>query len=525
MVVSSEPHASDAGVRVLRQGGNAIDASVAVALALAVTHPAAGNIGGGGFMLVHLANGYAGFIDFRERAPLASARNMYLDSAGQPTRDSSIGWRAAGVPGTVRGLELAHKRYGRLPWKLLAAPAIELAEQGFPLGGSQAKSLNGSTLLAMFPESRRIFQKDGQPWSEGEVFRQPELAATLKRIASSGSADFYEGQTARALAASMARNGGLITLEDLRQYVAVERRPLTGTHRGYTVLTSPPPSSGGVGILQMLAVLSATSLPKAGPGSPLSIHMAAEAMRRFFAERSEHLGDPDFARLPVAGLLDPGHIAALRDSINPARATPSDSLRAGAPLYEPPETTHLSVVDADGNAVSLTYTINGAFGSGVTVPGLGFLLNNEMDDFSAKPGSPNTAGLVQGEVNAIQPGKRPLSSMAPTILLRDGKPFLVLGSPGSGRIITAVLQVILNILDFGMPLEKAVAYPRFHHQWKPDRLFLEPGFPEGTQKKLESLGHSVEITRAVGEVEAILLRDGWIEGVADPRTPGKAGGY
>jgi len=525
MVVTSEKHASAAGLAVLKSGGNAVDAAVAAAFALAVTHPAAGNIGGGGFLLVRLAGGETNFIDFREQAPLAATEDMYLGPDGKPTQDSVIGWRAAGVPGTVRGLELAHRRYGKLAWKDVAAPAVKLARDGFALSAAQARSLNGSRLLAQFPESRRIFQRNGTAWSEGDVLKQPELAQVLERIAAAGAQDFYEGETARRLADAMRAHGGLITLEDLRRYRAVERAPLSGGYKGYTILSAPPPSSGGAGLLQVLGVLAGTGYEKSGPGSAPTIHYVAEALRRFFAERGEFLGDPDFERLPVAGLLDPRHLDRLRRSIDPERATPSRSLRAGAPLFEAPETTHLTAVDRAGNAAALTYTLNGSFGSGVTVPGLGFLLNNEMDDFSVQPGFPNSAGLVQGRVNAIRAGKRPLSSMTPTIVLKDGQFFLALGSPGSGRIISSVLQVLLNVIDHRMPLAEAVAYPRFHHQWLPDRLYVEPGFRIETLRKLEAMGHAVEQTRGIGEVQAVWLNGGWLEGVADPRGEGAAGGY
>jgi len=525
MVVTSEKHASAAGLAVLKSGGNAVDAAVAAAFALAVTHPAAGNIGGGGFLLVRLAGGETNFIDFREQAPLAATEDMYLGPDGKPTQDSVIGWRAAGVPGTVRGLELAHRRYGKLAWKDVAAPAVKLARDGFALSAAQARSLNGSRLLAQFPESRRIFQRNGTAWSEGDVLKQPELAQVLERIAAAGAQDFYEGETARRLADAMRAHGGLITLEDLRRYRAVERAPLSGGYKGYTILSAPPPSSGGAGLLQVLGVLAGTGYEKSGPGSAPTIHYVAEALRRFFAERGEFLGDPDFERLPVAGLLDPRHLDRLRRSIDPERATPSRSLRAGAPVFEAPETTHLTAVDRAGNAAALTYTLNGSFGSGVTVPGLGFLLNNEMDDFSVQPGFPNSAGLVQGRVNAIRAGKRPLSSMTPTIVLKDGQFFLALGSPGSGRIISSVLQVLLNVIDHRMPLAEAVAYPRFHHQWLPDRLYVEPGFRIETLRKLEAMGHAVEQTRGIGEVQAVWLNGGWLEGVADPRGEGAAGGY
>jgi len=526
IVVTREPHATDAGVAVLRAGGNAVDAAVAVGFALAVTHPAAGNIGGGGFMLIRLADGRARFVDFRERAPLAASRDMYLGPDGAPTSESRLGYKAAGVPGTVRGLEAAHRKYGRRPWATLMSPAVKLAEKGFPVSWGLARSLKASKSLHQFPESKRVFLNGGRYWEPGDTLVQPELARTLERIARHGARDFYEGETARRLSAAMTAAGGLITLEDLRQYAVVEREPLTGSYRGYRIVTAPPPSSGGVGILQMLGVLEKSGYEKHGAGSAAAVHYVAETMRRFFAGRNAFLADPDFVRVPVRGLLDERYISRLRASIDPQRATPSDEIRTGDPAgYESAETTHYSIVDAEGNAVAVTYTLNSSYGCGVTAPGLGFLLNNEMDDFTAKPGAPNAAGLVQGEQNAIQPGKRPLSSMTPTIVLRGGRLFMVLGSPGSGRIISTVLQVLLNVIDFGLNIQDAVDRPRFHHQWKPDRIFLEPAFSPDTVALLRSRGHEIETSTSIGEVAAVLVSDGWIEGAADSRTEGKASGY
>jgi len=526
MVVTREPHATDVGVAVLRGGGNAVDAAVAVGFALAVTHPSAGNLGGGGFMLIRFADGRATLLDFRERAPARAGRDMYLGPDGRPTRESIEGWRAAAVPGTVRGLEYAARRYGRKPWAELLAPAIRLAREGFPVSWGLAQSLRASKLLSRFPESHRIFQREGRYYEPDERLAQPELAATLERIARRGAAEFYEGQTARRLAAAMREHGGLITLEDLKAYAVVERTPLRGRHRGYEILTAPPPSSGGVGLLQMLGVLEGTGFEKHGAGSAAAIHWMAEAMRRYFADRSEHLGDPDFVRVPVSGLLDARYLAKLRASIDPERATPSAAVRPGNPAaYESAETTHYSIVDPEGNAVAVTYTLNGGYGCGVTVPGLGFLLNNEMDDFAAKPGAPNFYGLVQGEANAIAAGKRPLSSMTPTLLLREGKPYLVVGSPGGPRIITTVLQVIVNLVDFGLELQEAVDRPRFHHQWLPDTLYMEPGFSPDTAALLRSRGFLVEAVRSMGEAAAIRIEGGWLEGAADSRVEGKAAGF
>jgi gamma-glutamyltranspeptidase/glutathione hydrolase len=527
MVVAQEPLAADVGLAVLKSGGNAIDAAVAVGFALEVTYPFAGNIGGGGFLTARFADGRATFIDFREAAPKGATRNMYLDAAGNVTRDSIDGWRASGVPGTVRGLELAHKKYGRKPWADLVAPAVDLAGSGFVMSWSTSDSLAHAGHLAKFPESKRIFVRDGKPYEPGEVFVQSELAATLERIRTRGAADFYEGETARRLAAEMERNGGLITLDDLRNYRAVERKPLEGKYKNYGIITAPPPSSGGIGILQMLGMLEGSGYEKTGAGSAATIHYLAEVMRRYYADRSEYFGDPDFYKVPVAGLLDPAYIASRRASIDPDRVTPSDRLGPGQPGRESTNTTHYSIVDAEGNAVAVTYTLNGAYGSGVTVPGLGFLLNNEMDDFAAKPGTPNMFGLVQGESNAIQPGKRPLSSMTPTIVVRDGKPFLVLGAPGGSTIITAVLQVMLNVIDFGMNVQDAVDAPRVHHQWKPDQLELERGISPDTIALLRQRGHVINDSRPVvlARVEAILIDGGWLQGGQDGRGSGKAAGY
>jgi gamma-glutamyltranspeptidase/glutathione hydrolase len=524
MVVSQEQSATEAGVRVLRSGGNAVDAAVAVGLALAVTHPAAGNLGGGGFMLVRFADGRTAFLDFRERAPEKATRNMYLDTSGKPTSDSIEGWRAAGVPGTVRGLEHAHRKWGRKPWAELAAPAVGLARDGFPMPYELATSLARNKRLAKFDESRRIFQHQGiQP---GEKLVQPELARTLERIARVGSRDFYEGETARMLAAEMARHGGLITLADLKNYSVREREPLRGRYKDYEILTAPPPSSGGVGLLQMLGMLEETYYYQEGFGAASVIHYLAEVMRRYYADRSEWLADPDFYKVPVKRLLDPAYIVRRRDSIDVNAATPSDSVRPGAFTDgESSETTHYSIVDAQGNAVAVTYTLNGSYGSGVTVPGIGVLLNNEMDDFAAKPGEPNMFGLVQGEANAIAAGKRPLSSMTPTILCRRGELFMVVGGPGGGRIITSVLQTILNVVDFEMNAQDAVDAPRFHHQWRPDRVTLEPGFSPDTIKLLRSRGHAVDVAPPASRIEMIIVGGGWLQGAADSRGLGSAQGY
>jgi gamma-glutamyltranspeptidase/glutathione hydrolase len=524
MVVSRETHATQAGLKVLASGGNAIDAAVAVAFALAVTHSSAGNIGGGGFMLVRLADGRTTFIDFRERAPEAASHDMYLDAAGKLTRDSLTGYRASGVPGTVAGMEYASKHFGKRPFAELVQPAIELASNGFPLSYAQANGLRGGG-LGSFPESKRVFQRDGKFYEPGDNFAQPDLARTLTRIAQTGGADFYHGETARLLAADMKAHNGTITLADLEAYKAIERKPVTGKYRGYDIITAPPPSSGGVGILQMLGVLEGTGFEKGGAGSAQVVHYMAEAMRRFFADRNEWMGDPDFVKVPVKGMLDPEYIKKLRASIDPERATPSADVKAG--VFTRPEsfeTTHFTVADAEGNIASVTYTLNGGYGSKVTAAGLGFLLNNEMDDFTSKPGEANMFGLVQGEANSIAPHKTPLSAMSPTIVLKDGKPFLALGSPGGPTIINSVLEVIVNVIDFHMNVQDAVNWPRFHHQHLPDEVRVEPGYSPDTVAILEKNGYTIRRTTNQGEVAAIQFAGDWLEGAADPRTEGTAAG-
>ena len=532
MVVAQEPIATDVGVAVLKAGGNAVDATVAVALALAVTHPSAGNLGGGGFILVRMADGRTSFIDFRERAPLSATRNMYIGPDGKATRDSMVGWRAAGVPGTVRGLEFAHKKLGRKSWSELVQPSVDLAAKGVTLSYAEARSMCGTRkLLEQFPESKRIFLNGGACFEPGDKLVQPELAEVLQRIGREGAKDFYEGQTARILAEEMKKHGGEITLEDLKRYAVVERKPMAGKYRGYDIITAPPPSSGGVGMLEMMGMLAGTGYEKAGAGSAAATHFMTEVMRRYYADRAEFLGDPDFVKIPVKGLTSKAYTEKLRARIDPMKATPSSSLGAGKAFdYESTETTHFNIVDEQGNAVAMTYTINGSYGDGVTVPRLGFLLNNEMDDFAAKPGEANMFGLVQGEANAIQPLKRPLSSMTPTIVLKDGELCLVVGAPGGSRIISGVTQVVLYVLDFGMNVQQAIDQPRLHHQWMPDKLYLERGFSPDTKALLEQRGHKVEETGGVASVEAIMVEktvDGkrWLAGAQNGRSAGKAAGY
>jgi len=529
MVVSRERHATEVGEAVLESGGNAVDAAVAVGFALSVTHPSAGNLGGGGFMLVRFADGRSSFLDFRERAPAAATHDMYLGPDGKPAHDSIVGYRASGIPGTVKGLEYAHAKWGRRKWKDLISPAITLATGGFPVSYGLATSLQSQTVsekLALFPESNRIYLNSGNFYQMGDTLRQPELAATLRRIRDHGAKDFYEGETAKLLASDQQAHNGLITLADLKSYRVFERAPLEGRYRSYGVITSPPPSSGGIGILQMLGVLEGLDFTKPGVGSAAEVHTLAETMRRYFADRSEYLGDPDFFRVPVSSLLNPKYIAHLRESIDPVKATPSADVKPGnLPAYESLETTHYSIVDAEGNAVSVTYTLNGGFGSGVTATKLGFLLNNEMDDFAPKPGEANAYGLIQGEANSIAPRKTPLSSMVPTILTKDGKLFLVLGTPGGPTIINSVLQTIINVVDFNMNAQEAVDQPRIHHQWLPDTLVIERGFSPDTIEILKAKGHQIRETNFIGEVAAIKWDGTFLEGAADGRVEAVAKGY
>jgi gamma-glutamyltranspeptidase/glutathione hydrolase len=530
MVASSSAAASQAGVEIMKAGGNAVDAAVAVGFALAVTHPAAGNLGGGGFMLIRLRDGTATFLDFREKAPAAARPDMYRTPQGGIIPEASlVGYKAIGVPGSVAGLTEAQKRYGKLPLPRVMAPAIRLAEEGFPVSHALATSMRSSTVLARFPESRRIFQRDGNFYAAGDVFRQPDLARTLRRISAGGSAAFYRGDLARQLATSLQKHGGLITEADLRDYDVKVREPLAGTYRAYQILAAPPPSSGGVAILETLNILEGSTFAKSGYGSAESIHWLTEAMRRAFADRSEFLGDSDFVKVPVRGLTHKAYAGLLWATINPNKATPSSEIRSGRPEpYESDETTHYSIVDPDGNAVACTTTLNGNFGSGVTAEGLGFLLNNEMDDFTSAPGVPNLFGLIQGTANEIRPGKRPLSSMSPTIVTKDGKLFLVVGSPGGPRIISTVIQVLTNLIDFGMNVQQAVDAPRIHHQWLPDLLYLEgSGFSPDTIALLRQKGHTLQIGDLWSDAQAVLIdpATGDRLGAGDGRQSARPVGY
>jgi gamma-glutamyltranspeptidase/glutathione hydrolase len=527
MVVSSEALASEVGAQILRAGGNAVDAAVAVGFALAVTHPQAGNIGGGGFMLIRRANGEAVVVDYREAAPAAASRNMYVNSNGKVIADASrVGPLSAGVPGTVAGLALAEQKYGRLGLARVMAPAIRLAKYGFVVSYGLSESLRlDRDLLSKFDASRRIFLRDGRLYEPGEVFKQPELARTLQTVARRGPKGFYAGSVAQAILATMEKYHGLITTQDLAHYQPILRQPLVGRFRGYEILSIPPPSSGGVALIEMLNILEPLDLGL--PDSFESMHFIVEAMRHAYADRAAYLGDADFVSVPVARLTSQDYAAKLREEI--LQTKPDAPIQAGNPqAFEGPQTTHYSVVDAEGNAVANTYTLNNGYGSGVTVEGAGFLLNDEMDDFAAKPGAPNMFGLVQGEPNAIAPNKRPLSSMTPTIVLRDGKLRLVLGSPGGGTIINTVLQVLLNVLAFKMDVLRAVCFPRFHHQWMPDRLVLERiGFSGDTMQKLREAGYQIDFRDRMGDCEAIEVDplSGWKFGAADPRAYGKAVGY
>jgi gamma-glutamyltranspeptidase/glutathione hydrolase len=551
IVVSVHELASRAGVEMMQAGGNAVDAAVATGFALAVVHPAAGNLGGGGFMLIRMADGKVHFLDYREKAPAAAKRDMYLDAQGNVIEGASqIGYKSIGVPGSVAGMVYAEQKYGKLTLQQVMAPAIRLAREGYALSWGEARDFQRDKYLGRFPESRRIFQRDGNYYQPGEIFRQPDLARTLERIAAKPD-DFYHGALAQELAAAMQKGGGLITADDLAQYEVREREPVRGTYRGYEIISAPPPSSGGTVLIESLNILEGYDLAKMGNRSAQSIHFTTEAFRRAFFDRAEFMGDPDFSKIPVAQLIDKKYGAAWRNSIDADHASASKELKRPAifsemeqyaaahpqplTIHESPHTTHYSVVDADGNAVAVTTTLNGWFGARVTAEGLGFLLNDEMDDFSSKPGVPNSDGLIQGTANAIGPGKRPLSSMTPTIVVHDGKPFLVLGSPGSSKIITTVANVLMGVIDYGMNIQEAVNAPRFHHQWMPDVLNVEQWFSPDTIQGLQKMGYNVQIGLRFGEYAspywsdaeciAIDAKTGERLGASDGRNNGKAVGY
>jgi gamma-glutamyltranspeptidase/glutathione hydrolase len=524
MVVTAQHEASEVGRRILAAGGNAVDAAVAVGYALAVVDPCCGNIGGGGFMLIRRADGSHTVINFRETAPRAAHSGMFLDGSGSVVREASLhGYRAVGVPGTVMGLDRALAAYGRLGRGAVMAPAIALARDGFVLGVPDAAILAArAERLAADPEAARIFLRpDGTPYQSGDRLVQPDLAKTLALIAERGPDAFYRGPIATAVATASAAGGGVLTTQDFAGYTAPEAAPTVCEYRGYRIVSAPPPSAGGTILCEMLNVLSGWSLGELGYHSVQSLHLMAETMRHAYVDRNTVLGDPAFVADPSSRLLSPEHAAAIRAAIDHDKATPSSALGAGIPPHEPAETTHYSVADREGNAVAVTYTINGNFGAGVVAPGTGFLLNNEMDDFTVKPGAANLFGLVQGAANAIAPGKRPLSSMTPTIVEKDGRPVLVLGSPGGPRIITAVLETITGIVDFGLSPRHAVAAPRFHHQWLPDTLYYErDGLPPQTAAALATRGHRMVEQAPWGAVELIAIgSDGRVLGINDPRRP------
>jgi gamma-glutamyltranspeptidase/glutathione hydrolase len=536
MVASTNETASRVGVDVLKRGGNAVDAAVAVAFALAVTHPAAGNLGGGGFMMIRLKDGRTTAIDYREMAPAAATRNIYLDKDGKLIEGeggSLVGYRAAGVPGTVRGMELALKKHGsgRFTWGQLVEPARRLAN-GFIVNHNLARSLReNEDYLSQYPETKRIYLNQGVFFKEGDVFRQPDLAATFARLQRFGPNEFYQGQTARLIVEDMKRHNGLITMADMRGYVAKERVPLRGTYRDHEIISMPPPSSGGAVLLEMLNILEGYDLNQLDWASSDRYHLMTEAMRRAFADRAEYMGDADFVKVPIAGLIDKAYAARLRRTINPERASSSEQVRAGKPAgYESDETTHFTVVDAEGNAVANTYTLNNSYGSAAVAKGTGIILNDEMDDFAAKPGTPNLYGLIQGERNAVAPHKRPLSAMTPTMVLRkDGSLWFTIGSPGGPTIINTALVVITNVIDYGMNIQQAIDAPRIHHQWLPDELVYEPfGLSGDTQKALLRRGHKFAKPRYLGDAEGIMIEEktGVRLGATDPRrSDGLAVGY
>ncbi len=509
MVVSAQRLASEVGLDILKRGGNAIDAAVAVGYALAVTHPCCGNLGGGGFMLIHLANGTDRVIDFRETAPLAARPDMYLDRAGNVIEDAStVGYKAVGVPGTVLGLDSALTKYGSMTRQDVMAPAIALAEQGFVLTDADAQILAGaSKAFAGQPNVAKIFLKNGRPNAAGDRLTQPALAASLRLIAANGPDAFYKGPIAEAIVAASQAQGGILSLADFSAYRAVEREPVRCRYRGYDILATPPPSSGGATLCEILGILEGYPLGALGFHAAASLHAMIEAMRHAFLDRNSRLGDPAFIDNPLKRLLSPDYAARIRAAIDPARATASSALNADTPPHgEGSETTHYSVIDSAGNAVGVTFTINGYFGAKVIAGDTGFFLNDEMDDFTAKPGTANSFGLVQGDANAIQPGKRPLSSMSPTLVSRDGKAYLLLGSPGGSRIITALVETIVNVVDYGMDIQSAVDAPRFHQQWLPDKVYLEPfALSADTREKLQAAGYAFTEQRPWGAVEAILI--------------------
>lgn len=544
MVASVHELASQAGVDIMKAGGNAIDAAVATGFALAVVHPAAGNLGGGGFMLVRMNSGDTHFLDFREKAPGKATSTMYQDAQGNVVPMlSRVGYKAVGVPGSVKGMVHAQQKFGKLSLQQVVAPAIKLARDGFELDWAEARALTNDRNMGNFPDSKRIFQNDGKGWHQGDVLKQPELARTLERIVANPD-EFYTGKMAREIAEFMQQGGGLITVQDLKNYEVIDRTPVRGTYRGHEIISAPPPSSGGIALIQTLNILEGFDIAKAGFGSAEAIHLIVESYRRAFYDRAQFLGDPEFSTLPVIELTDKKYAVDWRASIDPQRASGSARLerpqvskalteyakkkpvKAAAP--EATQTTHYSVVDKEGNAVAVTTTLNGSYGSKVTIGSLGFLLNNEMDDFSSKAGVPNMFGLIQSDANLVGPNKRPLSAMSPTIVLKDGKLWLVLGSPGGPTIITTVANILIGVADFGLDIQQAVNAPRFHHQWMPDRIAMERNrFSPDTIRLLEARGHTIGFgLGGDGECIQIDLATGQRLGASDGRNErGRAIGY
>lgn len=529
-VSSRSALASEVGVEILKQGGNAIDAAVAVGFALAVTYPSAGNIGGGGFMVVRLASGEVLTQDHREKAPLTASTNMFLDANGDVDRELSLfSLQSSGVPGSVAGMLDALEKHGTMTREQVMAPAIRLAEEGFSLNEDLAGDFNDTMpYFERHIASQVIFSKNGSPYQAGDLFVQADLAESLKRVSEQGRDGFYKGPTADMIVAEMQRNGGLISHEDLETYDVVWREPIRGDYRGYEIWSMPPPSSGGVVLMQILNMLEPYEIGTLGWGNPQTVHLTIEALRRAYADRAEHLGDPDFYPVPIDKLISKDYALERFEDMDPAAASDSEDIFAGNWVTESTETTHYSVVDGKGNAVAVTTTLNGGYGNRIVVPGGGFLLNNEMDDFSAKPGSPNMYGLLGGEANKIEPGKRMLSSMTPTIVVKDGATVLVTGSPGGSTIINTVLHIVMNVVDHGMSVEEAVAKPRFYHQWKPDQIrFERDSISAETRSTLEAMGHRGfgEAGFGYGDANSIVIRDGQIEATSDPRSAGGAAAY
>ncbi|MGV3508685.1 MAG: gamma-glutamyltransferase [Sphingobacteriaceae bacterium] len=529
LVVSAHPEASKVGLEILKQGGNAVDAAVAVQFALAVVYPNAGNLGGGGFMVYRSGKGEIATIDFREKAPAKASADMYLDKSGKPIVDKSLyGALASGVPGSVDGMVQAHKKYGKLKWKALLQPAIDLAVNGFPVTKRQAKELNSykKTFEKYNPLGTALI-KQGSSWKEGDLLIQSELANTLKLISDKGRDGFYDGKVARYIVEEMQRGGGIISYDDLKNYKAEWRKPITGTYKNFNIITMSPPSSGGIALMQLLKMVENYPLSRWGHNADSTVQVMIEAERRVYADRATHLGDPDFYKVPVKQLLNSSYHSSRMSNFNWDRATPSAQIKAGEiSLKESEQTTHFSIIDKEGNAVSLTTTLNGSYGAKVVVKGAGFLLNNEMDDFSVKPGHPNMYGLVGGEANAIAPNKRMLSSMTPTILEKDGKLFMVVGTPGGSTIITSVFQTILNVVEFGMDIQSAVNAKRFHHQWLPDEVNIEKqALDVQVKEKLAAKGYIIKERSPIGRVDAILKKDDGYEGGADPRGDDTKMGY